>query len=144
MTRLFHHLRTRSRAFAPGLVLVLLATWLSMVCPQCLAQAQAAPTMSSHCQQHMPSPAKPVHDGHDCCQHVQASTCDGGSCVQVSAVTATESLATLVGDSPLQPLLLDTQISQTYPLTPPALPRVTYVAAPDPCPLYLRHCVFRN
>jgi len=147
MTQLFQQLRHRSRALAHGVLLVLLATWLSAVCPHCLAQVDeasaASPEMAGHCQ-HAAPPAKHMGEGHDCCPQAAAPVCDGGNCAQISTVANVESVAMLAVDAPLSAFTLDGLFSHAYPATPPPSAPSAYTAVPDSCPLYLRHCVFRN
>jgi len=147
MTQLFHQLRARSRALAHSLLLVLLATWLSAVCPHCLAQVDeasaASPEMAGHCQ-HAAPPAKHMGEGHDCCPQAASPVCAGGNCAQLSAVANIESDVVLAAEAPQPSLVLDGPFSHAYPHTPPSSPPGLYSVVPDSCPLYLRHCVFRN
>jgi len=152
MTRLFHQLRTRSRALAHGLWLVLLATWLSAVCPHCLAQANASGAdmsgaanvsdMPMHCHGDAPPPAEPMSNSHDCCP--QASVCTGGNCAQMTAIESGEPLSALVAEVATPAFIAADFITYAYPSTPPpALSNAHTVAFAD-CPLYLRHCTFLN
>ncbi|MBI5463015.1 MAG: hypothetical protein HY941_12590 [Gammaproteobacteria bacterium] len=143
MTQLFHRFRTRSRALAHGLLLVLVATWLSAVCPHCLAQAEAAPAMSAHCQHEAPPPADSALDGHDGCPQSTAPVCAGGECAQMSAVVSIEPVAAVATDMPVHLIAPGAPFSHVYPTSPPVVPVIDAVVL-DPCPLYLRHCVFRN
>lgn len=144
MNPLFHQLRTRSRALAHGLLLVLVATWLSAVCPHCLAQAAEAPELAAHCRHDAPPPVEHVTNDHDHCPQAAAPVCDDGNCAQMSTVAKVEPVAVLSMDTPLQAFTLDGPFSHAYPAAPPSSAPVVLAAAPDPCPLYLRHCVFRN
>ena len=152
MTQLFHQLRTRSRALAHGLWLVLLATWLSAVCPHCLAQADAAGNDMTgavsaneahmHCHGDAPPPADPQTSAHDCCP--QAPACSGGECAQLTAIEPGEPLSALVPETSAPAFVTADFISYAYPSTPPpSAPYVSTVAFAD-CPLYLRHCTFLN
>lgn len=147
MNQLFHQIRTRSRALAHGVLLVLVATWLSAVCPQCLAQAAELPEMAAHCQQHASPPVERDTNDHDGCPQVVAPVCEGGECAQMSTIAKIEPVAVLlpnVPDAPLPAFTLDGPFSHAYPASPPSSAPVVLAAVPDPCPLYLRHCVFRN
>lgn len=149
MTQVFHQLRSRSRALAHGLLLVLLATWLSAVCPHCLAQTDMsgaadapAPEASAHCHGDMPPPAEPQADAHDCCQPPPA--CTGGDCAQMTAIEPGELLSTLVPEVSMHVFVAADFISYAYPSTPPPAVQVVHTIVPEPCPLYLRHCTFLN
>lgn len=152
MTQLFHQLRTRSRALAHGLWLVLLATWLAAVCPHCLAQAEAAAAgvsgtttasgIAMQCHDDAPAHAVPLTGAHDCCP--QAPTCTGGDCAQLRAIEPGEPLSALLSESSAPVFAVAEYINVAYPSTsPPSAPHPRTVAFAD-CPLYLRHCTFLN
>ncbi len=143
MTQLFHQLRTRSRVFAHGLLLVLMATWLSAVCPHCLAQAAETPAMPSHCHTDAPPPAEHMAGGHDGCQHESTSACGDAGCMQLSTVATYEPPA-VVAPATSVLAVLPGDVFNTLPAIPAPTTPLAYTAPPDPCPLYLRHCVFRN
>ncbi len=144
MTRVFQQLRHRSRALAQGLLVVLLATWMSTVCQHCLAQAVDAPAQATHCQHTAPPPSEGATDGHDCCPQAAAPICDNGDCAQVSSVISSETLTVIASEAPGQAILPGNLFSHAYSAIPPPPLAVAYTAISDPCPLYLRHCVFRN
>ena len=144
MTRVFQQLRHRSRALAHGLLVVLLATWMSTVCQHCLAQAVAAPAHTTHCQHAAPPPGEGATDGHDCCPQTAAPICDNGDCAQVSSVINSETLTIIATETPAQAILPGNLFSHVYSAIPPPPLAVAYTTISDPCPLYLRHCVFRN
>lgn len=146
MTQVFHQLRSRSRALAQGLLLVLLASWLSAACAQCLDQVDlsaAAPATSTHCHSDTaPPPAEPQSNGHDCCQPPPA--CTGGECAQMSAVEPGESLSALLPETSAPAFVAADFLSYAYPSTPPPAAPDAHAAVVDTCPLYLRHCTFLN
>ncbi|MBI5041699.1 MAG: hypothetical protein HZB57_11035 [Gammaproteobacteria bacterium] len=141
MPQLFHQLRTRSRAFAHGLLLVLVVTWLSAVCPHCLAQAAETPAMPAHCHPDAPPPVEHMAGGHDCCQH--DSTPGETGCSQLSTVTTYEA-PTVAASAASVLAVLPGDVFNTLPAIPAPTTPLAYTAPTDPCPLYLRHCVFRN
>ncbi|HEY9197867.1 MAG TPA: hypothetical protein VIR60_00785 [Gammaproteobacteria bacterium] len=149
MTQLFHQLRSRSRALAHGLMLVLMATWLSAVCPHCLAQTDisgtadvAASDMATHCHGDAPAPVAPLTHTHDQCP--QSPVCTGSDCAQLTAITPGEPLSVLVPELSTPAFVAADFISHAYPSTPPPSAPVARTAAFDACPLYLRHCTFLN
>lgn len=152
MTQIFHQFRTRSRALAHGLWLVLLATWLSAVCPHCLAQADAADAALSgaadateapmHCHGDAPPPADPQTNSHDCCP--QAPACTGWDCAQLTAIEPGEPLSALVPEVSAPAFVAADFISYAYPSTPPPSAPDAHTAVFDPCPRYLRNCTFLN
>jgi hypothetical protein len=144
MTQVFQQLHHRSRALAQGLLVVLLATWMSTVCQHCLAQAVDAPTQATHCQHDAPPPGDGATDGHDCCPQAAAPICDSGDCAQLSNVISNETLTVIASETPAQAMLPGTLFSQVYSTIPPPPRAIAYTTIADPCPLYLRHCVFRN
>lgn len=148
MTQVFHQLRTRSRALAHGLLLVLLATWLSAVCPHCLAQTDlsgpadaAVSETPMHCHGDAP-PVEAQADAHDCCP--QAPACTGGDCAQMTAIEPGEPLSALVPEVSTPAFVAADYISFTYPSTPPPSVSNAHTVAFADCPLYLRHCTFLN
>lgn len=148
MTQVFHQLRSRSRALAQGLLLVLLATWLSAACAHCLDQADLsaaapAPEASTHCHgDTAPPPAEPQSNGHDCCQPPPA--CTGGDCAQMSAVETGEPLGALLSETTAPGFVAADFLSYAYPSTPPPAAPDAHTVVFDSCPLYLRHCTFLN
>ncbi|MFN2309692.1 MAG: hypothetical protein ABR553_08150 [Gammaproteobacteria bacterium] len=142
MTSILHPLRTRSRALAQGLVLVLLASWLALVCPHCLVQAAEVSPAPEHCHSEAPAPADTPADAHACCE--QAPVCTGAGCAQMSSVVGVEPVAySVAGADPHAPPVTRVA-SDAYPAAPPAPPPLVQRATADPCPLYLRHCTFLN
>lgn len=146
MTQLFHQFRTRSRALAQGLLLVLLASWLSAACAHCLDRAglSSAPAMAEapmHCHE-APPPAEMKVKAHDCCSKMPASS--GGGCAQISAVVSGEPLSALVPQAPMPVLVSADFLSYAYPSTPPPAAPVVHTAVFDACPRYLRNCSFLN
>lgn len=146
MTAILHQLRTRSRALAHGLLLVLVATWLAAVCPHCLAQAAevpaSAPAMAGHCHSEAPPPAEAPVTAHACCS--QAPACTGAGCAQLSSVAVVEATAFVVIERDVQLPFAAAVSSYAYPATPPPPAPAAQRVAADPCPLYLRHCSFLN
>ncbi len=147
MTPLFQQLRTRSRALAQGLMLVLLATWLSALCAQCLDPAGrpgAAPvsaTSTPHCHADLPPPGA-QSDAHDCC--TQARVVPGGDCAQLTAIESAAPLGVLLPEASSPACVAAGFIGVAYPSTPPPAAPAAHTATFDPCPLYLRHCTFLN
>jgi hypothetical protein len=148
MTNLLHQLRLRSRALSRSLLLVLLVTWLSMVCPPCLIQAEAAPVSAA--------PAMPCHSqetpssDHQSeapanCPHAQGGPCVDGSCDAITAITISEPAAALIAASEPPFVLLPTVVA-IYLDDKPQLyrPEPLRMSAADEGPLYLRHCSFLN
>lgn len=144
MTRVFQQFRHRSRALAQGLLVVLLATWMSTVCQHCLAQTVAAPAPATHCQHAAPPASEGATAGHDCCPQAAAPICDSGNCAQVSSVISSETLTVIATETPAQAMLPGTLFSHAYSAIPPPPRAMAFTTISDPCPLYLRHCVFRN
>jgi len=144
MTQLFQQLRHRSRALAQGLLVVLLATWMSTVCQHCLAQTVTAPAQASHCQHDAPPPGEGATAGHNCCPQTAAPICDNGDCAQVSNVISSEILTAIGTEAPAQAVLPGSLFSHAYSAIPPPPLAIAHTTVSDPCPLYLRHCVFRN
>jgi hypothetical protein len=144
MTQVFHQFRTRSRALAQGLVLVLLATWLAAVCPHCLAQAAEPPAASGHCHSEAPPPVEHGSDGHASCPTFGAMLCDGGECAQLSAMNTAEPITVVVADGAAQAPLPGASVQDAWPTIPPPVTAAATLVAADPCPLYLRHCSFLN
>lgn len=144
MTAILHQLRSRSRALAHGLVLVLLATWLAAVCPHCLAEAAETPAAaaSTHCHEQAPPPAEVPVVEHDCCP--QPPLCAGSGCAQVSAVAAIEPPVFIVAEPGAQLPALTMAVGTVYPAMPRPSPPLAPQVAADPCPLYLRHCSLLN
>lgn len=145
MTQLFHQFRTRSRALAQGLVLLLLASWVSAACAHCLEQAdlsgaQAMAEAPMHC--HDASPAEPKLKAHDCCSKMHAGS--GGGCAQLSAIAPGEPLSALVPNLPAPAAVSVDFLSYAYPSTPPPTPPVARTLAFASCPQYLRNCSFLN
>lgn len=145
MTHILHQLRARSSAISRSLLLVLLAAWLSMVCPPCLTLAQAAPvpTIPPHTQKAPPA-------GHqsgtpDCCQDVQAGPCAEESCGAVKASTTSAPAAALIASSEPPFVFIPTvdasYVDDTLRQQPTEPLRMS---AADDGPLYLRHCCFLN
>ena len=148
MTHSLHQLRTRSRALSRGLLLVLLATWLSMVCPPCLTQAEAAPvsaapTMPCHSQETFQVDHQPENPAN--CPHAYGGPCVDGSCDAITAITISEPVAALIAASEPPFVLLPTVVA-IYLDDKPQLyrPGPLRMSAADDCPLYLRHCRFLN
>lgn len=159
MTQVFHQLRTRSRALAHGLLLVLLATWLSAVCPHCLAQTDLSqtdlsqidhsgaadapvPEASMHCRGDMPPPADPQADAHGWCP--KAPGCSGGNCAQMMAIDPGEPLLALISEVAAPACVTADFITYAYPSTPPPSAPTAHAVVFADCPLYLRHCTFLN
>lgn len=143
MTRLFHPLRHRSRVLVNGLLVVLLATWMSTVCQHCLAQAAAAPAASEHCQHDAPPPSDGPTDTQDCCAQAAASLCDGDDCMQVSSVVSSEPLTYIATATPMHALPPSALFSHAYSFIPPPVHALAYAPLTDARPRYLRNCVFR-
>ncbi len=143
MTDFLYQLRHRSRALAHGLLLVLLATWLSTVCQHCLAQVQDEPVPTTHCQHSAPANDEPAPDGHACCPQAAAMLCDNGDCAQLSSVASSEVVPLPAAESEPPSVVPGTPFNQLYPAIPPPPAALAHVAVTDACPLYLRHCVFR-
>lgn len=147
MTHILHQLRARSRAISRSLLLVLLATWLSMVCPPCVTQAEAAPelTPAMHCHEQ----GAPLSDQQSgipaCCQHDHSGPCADGSCGSITAITVSEPSAALTASSEPPFVYLPTVVA-TYLDDRPLQyrPEPLRMSAADDGPLYLRHCSFLN
>jgi hypothetical protein len=144
MTAILHQLRSRSRALAHGLLLVLLATWLAAVCPHCLAEAAETPETvpAAHCHGEAPPPAEVPAAGHDCC--TPSPECAGAGCAQLSGVTSVEPPAFVASEPGTQLPYAFAAIGDAYPAMPPPFPPIAQQVAVDPCPLYLRHCSLLN
>lgn len=142
MTNLISSLRTRSRAVATALLGVLLASWLSMLCPDCVAQAAEPPASNSHCHSD-PAPA-PQSTDHDCCDQVVVAPCAGADCAELTPVTLSSTDTLTVAAPQFEALAAD--VFEILNVAPPAvaaaLPAQPIAAVS--CPLYLRHCVFLN
>lgn len=150
-TALFHQLRARGRGVAQGLLLVLLATWLAVVCPHCLAQAApvAAVDMageSMHCHGgEAPAPAGAVDldsFDHDNCP--QTPACAGSGCAQATALDPGAPQAAVIAEPPAPAFVAADFLSFAYPSMPPPAVADVSVPAAAGCPLYLRHCAFLN
>lgn len=144
MTAILHQLRSRSRALAHGLVMVLVATWLAAVCPHCLAEAAEIPESApaGHCHSEAPPPAEEPVAGHDCCP--QSPVCATAGCVQMSSMVSAEPAAFVLTDPGASVPPVSAAISHAYPAAPPPSTPVAQRVAADSCPLYLRHCSFLN
>lgn len=148
MTHPLHQLRTRSRALSRSLLLVLLATWLSMVCPPCLTEAEAAPvsaapTMPCHSQEAPSSEHQSEAPAN--CPHAHGGPCVDGSCDAITAITVSEPVAALIASSEPPFELLPTVVAIYLDDKPQQYrPEPLRMSAADDCPLYLRHCSFLN
>ena len=149
MTHILHQLRARSRAISRSLLLVLLATWLSMVCPPCLMQAEAAPISAVATTMHCHSQEAPL-PGHQSeapakCPHAHAGPCADGNCGAITTITISEPAAALIASSEPPFVFLPT-VAATYPDDRPLphRPEPLRMSAADDGPLYLRHCSFLN
>ena len=142
MSHLIGQLRHRSRVIATALLCVLMATWLSLLCPDCMAQAAEPPVFTGHC--HSDTAPAPQSTEHDCCDQVVAAPCAGGDCAELTPVTLS-STDTLTVAAP-QFETLSAAVFEIMNASPPpvaAAPAVQPLAEVS-CPLYLRHCVFLN
>lgn len=144
MTDIIHQLRIRSGAIASVLLFVLMATWLSVLCPQCMANAAEAPPPASHCHSdETPTGNSPGGD-HDCCDQVLSGPCLGASCAEFSAVSQAEmKIITPAG------VQFDAVTTSSYDAIPQAPPELLHTSSPTPvayrtCSLYLLHCSFLN
>ncbi|MBU1192384.1 MAG: hypothetical protein KKA36_08285 [Gammaproteobacteria bacterium] len=147
MTHLLHQLRARSRAISHSLLLVLLATWLSMVCPPCMTEAEAAPVAaaasSMPCHQEAP-PAGHQSEAPFNCPHAQGGPCVDGSCDAITAITMSEPAAALIAASEPPFVLLLTDAIHLDDKPQQYRPEPLRMSAADDGPLYLRHCSFLN
>lgn len=142
MTNLLHQLRARSSAISRGLLLVLMAGWLSLFCMPCVTQAEAAPihteTMPCH------GPQVPA-DQPEVCPQGHAGFCLDGDCGVIAAIPPVEPSTALLA-STASPFVLLPRYVATSLDEPPALdrPEPLGLLVADPRPLYLRHCCFLN
>lgn len=145
MTQILHQLRARGRAISRSLLLVLLATWLSMACPPCMMQAQASlvPAMPCHSQE---APLSGHHsEAPTNCPHAYAGSCADGSCGAITATTITEPATALIASSEPPYVFLPTVVATYLDDCPlPHRPEPLRMSAADDGPLYLRHCRFLN
>lgn len=148
---LFHQLRSRGRALAQGLLLVLVATWLSAVCPHCLAQAAEVSEPVMHCHGDAAAAGDPAAGSdssvfdtfdHDACP--QAPVCTGGDCAQLTAINPDETLEVLIAEVATPAFVAADFISHAWPSPPPPAAADLPALAAVGCPLYLRHCAFLN
>lgn len=147
MTHILHQLRARSRAISRSLLLVLLATWVSMVCPPCVTQAEAAPVQAPamHCHE-QEAPLSDQQSGILAgCQSDHSGPCADGNCNSLSAITVSEPAAALIASSE-PPLVFLPTVVTTYLDDRPLQhrPEPLRMSAADDGPLYLRHCCFLN
>lgn len=140
MTNLLHQLRTRSSAISRSLLLVLLASWLSMFCMPCVTPAEAAPVSTSTMPCHGPqAPA----DQMDVCPHAHAGSCLDGDCGVVMAVPQAEPATALLALSTPEFFLLPSHVVTALDDRPlPYRPGPLGLLVADDGPLYLRHCCF--
>lgn len=149
MNALMHQLRKHHSAWVPGLVVVLLMTWLAVLCPHCLAEAAAAPA-NTHATQHCHSDVDHTQSCHDsqagdCCQTAAThNSCQATDCAEFAAVTQNEAQVPLLSGATFLalPAAMMTRIA-------PLSGQVAYAnisASPQyvSSPLYLRHCSFLN
>ena len=144
MTNIIHQFRVRSGAIASAMLFVLMATWLSVLCPQCLANAADAPPPASHCHSdEVPTGSGPVGD-HSCCDTAHGGPCPGVACAEISALTQAE--LKVIAPAGVQFDVLATETHDAFPQAPP--PSAQYSLSPPiphtDCPLYLLHCSFLN
>ncbi len=144
MTNIIHQLRARTGAIASALLFVLMATWLSVLCPECMASAAEAPPPASHCHSaEVPTGTSPS-TGHDCCDQVHGGPCLGAACAELSAVAQAE--VKVIAPAGAQFDAVRTETYDAFPQAPPATVQYS-LAIPIPhsaCPLYLQHCSFLN
>lgn len=140
MSHLLAQLRQRSRALATALLCVLMATWLSMLCPDCMVQAAEQPVAPPPCH----SDSVPAPEPHGCCPALQAAPCSGGDCAQLAPVTisATDVVAPAAPQFESLPSTVIEQLAYHSP--PTRLTQSAPLLAVVSCPLYLRHCSFLN
>lgn len=144
MTNIIHQLRHRSGAIASALLFVLMATWLSVLCPECMASAAEAPPPAAHCHSDEATTGNSPGSDHDCCDRVHDGPCLGAACAELSAVAQAE--VKVIAATGMQFDAAATETYDAFPLAPPAIIQ-TRLSIPAPysvCPLYLQHCAFLN
>ena len=137
---LLHSLGKHRRSVAQSMIAALVATWLAVVCQQCLAYARdvvSAPDASghsTHCQTPTPGGTPPLAGQSSC-----SSGCDCSALVTAATVIPPKSLLPPSGPDPT--VALPAPISHTAVTAP----RVRFVLAKSPdfvtSPILERFCI---